>query len=153
MTSSLFRFIVGLVKDENLNEPIYNLKRGLFFPFLIFSVVFVVGLGSYFFIQNERMGMTVEIGMRTAMIFLCFIVAPFTLIYALSVKVYIFEEELQIKFFSKLLKIEFKNVSKMSLAPVYGYMWPFGKIVIIYSGNIGLSIPFFFFSDGEDAIN
>ena len=68
-------------------------------------------------------------------------------------KVYIFEEEIRMKLFSKLLKVEFRNVSRMSLAPVYGYMWPFGKIVIIYSGNIGLSIPFFFFSDGEDAIN
>ena len=152
MTSSLFRFIVGLVKGEIMNEPIYNLRRGLIFPVYILLLASTAFTISYVLLEAEKIGFAMGIGLK--MLFIAFpILSALGLIYAFSVKVCIFEEELQIKALSKTLKVEFKNVTRISLVPVYGYAWPFGKNVAIYSGNIGLWVPFFFFSDGEDAIN
>ena len=98
------------------------------------------------------MGATIEIGAIIVFLFPPILLA-LILVQAFSVKVYIFEEEIQMKLFSKLFKVEFKNVTKISLAPVHGYLWPFGRCIVIYSGKIGLPIPFYFFFDGEDAIN
>ena len=77
-------------------------------------------------------------------------ITPFVL---LLMKIEVHDDNLCVKLWKSKKYINFSEVKKIQSMPYFGLMWPFGKNIIVWTGEKrGLILPLTFFSNGNQIL-